>query len=201
MAQSLLATDGYKFSMAEAGWPLRTETFYYSHRKGGPQVLPVDVPAFLRLLLPRPADDDYRYLAEHSYEMGPGFKAAIVQTDALEIRALPRGAKNEMTVRAVVTASGRIGLQRALFQERDRATVPRSGWTPSSGMIQFGRVAPPWGPPPFFQHFAAFSITSLVQSSNRKRTEKATFGQRRGNEVAITQELSGRSAGKRRART
>jgi len=30
MAQSLLATDGYKFSMAEAGWPLRTETFYYS---------------------------------------------------------------------------------------------------------------------------------------------------------------------------
>jgi nicotinic acid phosphoribosyltransferase len=92
MAQSLLATDGYKFSMAEAGWPLRTETFHYAHRKGGPQVLPVDVPAFLRSLLPRPTGDDYRYLAEHSYEMGPGFKAAIVQTDALEIRALPRGA-------------------------------------------------------------------------------------------------------------
>src|SRR4029453_9353639 len=92
MAQSLLATDGYKFSMAEAGWPLRTETFHYSHRKGGPQVLPVDVAAFVRSLLPRPDDDDYRYLAEHSYEMGPGFKAAIVQTDALEIRALPRGA-------------------------------------------------------------------------------------------------------------
>jgi hypothetical protein len=54
-------------------------------------VLPVDVPAFLRSLLPRPADDGYRYLAEHSYEMGAGFKAAIVQTDAVEIRALPRG--------------------------------------------------------------------------------------------------------------
>src|SRR4029453_12618439 len=92
MAQSLLATDGYKFSMAEAGWPLRTETFYYSHRKGGPQVLPVDVAAFVRSLLPRPADDDYRYLAEHSYEMGQGFKAAIVQTEALKISALPRGA-------------------------------------------------------------------------------------------------------------
>jgi nicotinic acid phosphoribosyltransferase len=92
MAQSLLATDGYKFSMAEAGWPLRTETFYYSHRKGGPQVLPVDVPAFLRSLLPTPADDEYRYLVEHSYELGPGFKAAIVQTDALQIHALPRGA-------------------------------------------------------------------------------------------------------------
>ena len=36
---------------------LRTETFYYSHRKGGPQVLPVDIPAFVRSLLPRPADD------------------------------------------------------------------------------------------------------------------------------------------------
>ena len=35
MATSLLATDGYKFSMAEAGWPLRKETFYYTHRKGG----------------------------------------------------------------------------------------------------------------------------------------------------------------------
>src|SRR5262245_18536906 len=78
--------------MAEAGWPLRTESFYYSHRKGGAQVLPVDVAAFVRSLLPKPTDDDYRYLADHSYEMGPGFKAAIVRTDALEIRALPRGA-------------------------------------------------------------------------------------------------------------
>jgi len=81
MAQSLLATDGYKFSMAEAGWPLRTETFYYSHRKGGLQVLPVDVPAFVRSLLPRPADDDYRYLAEHSYASlsgpNPTYPAAI----------------------------------------------------------------------------------------------------------------------------
>src|SRR4029453_6329436 len=92
MAQSLLATDGYKFSMAEAGWPLRTETFYYSHRKGGPQVLPVDVPAFLRSLLPTPADDDYRYLAEHSYERGPGVRAPTVEPAPLQIRALPRGA-------------------------------------------------------------------------------------------------------------
>ena len=92
MAQSLLATDGYKFSMAEAGWPLRTETFYYSHRKGGPQVLPVDVAAFVRSLLPEPVAEDYRYLAEHSYEMGAGFKAAIVQTNTLQIHTLPRGA-------------------------------------------------------------------------------------------------------------
>ena len=91
MAQSLLATDGTS-SWRSAGWPLRTETFYYSHRKGGPQVLPVDARTFVRSLLPRPAEDDYRYLAEHSYEMASGFKAAIVQTDALQIRALARGA-------------------------------------------------------------------------------------------------------------
>ena len=44
MASPALLTDGYKFSMAEAGWPLRRETFYSSHRKGGLQVLPFDVP-------------------------------------------------------------------------------------------------------------------------------------------------------------
>ena len=32
---SITNSDGYKFSMAEAGAALRTETFYYSHRKGG----------------------------------------------------------------------------------------------------------------------------------------------------------------------
>ena len=35
MSTSLIHTDGYKFSMAEAGWPLRRETFYYCHRRGG----------------------------------------------------------------------------------------------------------------------------------------------------------------------
>jgi nicotinate phosphoribosyltransferase len=89
---SVLATDGYKFSMAEAGWPLRKETFYYSHRRGGPQVLPIDVPAFIRSILPDVVEEDYRYLAAHAYEMGPGFKAAIVRKDRVEIRSLPKGA-------------------------------------------------------------------------------------------------------------
>ena len=44
MGTSVLTTDGYKFSMAEAGWPLRREVFYYSHRHGGPQLLPLDPP-------------------------------------------------------------------------------------------------------------------------------------------------------------
>ncbi|MBU8897737.1 nicotinate phosphoribosyltransferase [Corallococcus sp. H22C18031201] len=92
MATSLLATDGYKFSMAEAGWPLRQETFYYAHRKGGLQVMPLDVEAFVRDLLPTPGPDDYEYLARYDYEMGVGFKAAILRRERLTVRAIPRGA-------------------------------------------------------------------------------------------------------------
>jgi nicotinate phosphoribosyltransferase len=93
MGSPLLATDGYKFSMAEAGWPLRRETFYYSHRKGGRQVLPVDVESFVRGLLPEPEEGDYAYLAGSGYEMGAGFKAAVRRKEKLVVRALPRGAR------------------------------------------------------------------------------------------------------------
>lgn len=92
MGGSLLATDGYKFSMAEAGWPLRRETFYYAHRKGGPQLLPFDVEVELKKLLPHPSAADYAYLASHEYEMGAGFKAAIAQVSELKVHALPKGA-------------------------------------------------------------------------------------------------------------
>ncbi|MBZ4419450.1 nicotinate phosphoribosyltransferase [Myxococcus sp. RHSTA-1-4] len=92
MSTSLLATDGYKFSMAEAGWPLRQETFYYSHRKGGLQVMPLDLAAYVKALLPEPRPEDYEYLARYDYEMGVGFKAAILRKDRLTVRAIPRGA-------------------------------------------------------------------------------------------------------------
>ncbi|QSQ13712.1 nicotinate phosphoribosyltransferase [Myxococcus landrumensis] len=92
MATSLLATDGYKFSMAEAGWPLRRETFYYSHRRGGLQVMPLDLAAYVRSLLPEPKPEDYDYLARFDYEMGVGFKAAILRKERLSVRAIPRGA-------------------------------------------------------------------------------------------------------------
>lgn len=91
MTHSLLATDGYKFSMAEAGWPLRNETFYYTHRKGGPQVLPVDVKKFVHDLLPVIRESDYQFLDMHEYEMGIGFKSAMKMTDKLIINALPKG--------------------------------------------------------------------------------------------------------------
>ncbi len=92
MATSLLATDGYKFSMAEAGWPLRRETFYYSHRKGGLQVMPLDLSSFLHGLLPEPRPEDYAFLARHDYEMGVGFKAAMLRRDRIVLHAIPRGA-------------------------------------------------------------------------------------------------------------
>ena len=76
MAAPLLATDGYKFSMAEAGWPLRTETFYLTHRKGGLQVLPFDPKAELERLFPGVEDGDWDYLAASQYEMGPAYRSS-----------------------------------------------------------------------------------------------------------------------------
>ncbi|GMU62328.1 MAG: hypothetical protein AMXMBFR34_40910 [Myxococcaceae bacterium] len=91
MTAPLLATDGYKFSMAEAGWPLRRETFYYSHRKGGLQVLPFDVEAELRKVLPHAEKGDWEYLAAHDYEMGSGYRAAVRAPEKkISVRALPR---------------------------------------------------------------------------------------------------------------
>ncbi|MEW5739861.1 MAG: nicotinate phosphoribosyltransferase [Myxococcota bacterium] len=91
MTAPLLATDGYKFSMAEAGWPLRRETFYYSHRKGGLQVLPFDVHAELAKVLPAVQPGDWEYLAANEYEMGSGYRAAMKGPETkLSVRALPR---------------------------------------------------------------------------------------------------------------
>jgi nicotinate phosphoribosyltransferase len=89
---SLLQTDGYKFSMAEAGFPLRTETFHYVHRRGGWQLLPIDVAAWVRRLLPVPTQADWDYLDSHGYFQGGAFRAAIAQRDQVRIDALPRGA-------------------------------------------------------------------------------------------------------------
>src|SRR5438132_13128657 len=91
MAASLLMTDGYKLSMAEAGWPLRKETFYWSHRRGGPQVLPFDVRAEVMALLPRAEPEELQWLAEHGYETGPGFRLAIDRHEAVIVQTLPQG--------------------------------------------------------------------------------------------------------------
>lgn len=89
MTAPLLATDGYKFSMAEAGWPLRTETFYLTHRKGGLQVLPFDPAVELEKLLPATEAGDWEYLKASQYEMGPAYRAAVTG-GRVSVRALPK---------------------------------------------------------------------------------------------------------------
>lgn len=91
MGSPALLTDGYKFSMAEAGWPLRRETFYSSHRKGGLQVLPFDVKAALLAVLPEAKPADWAFLSSHDYEMGSAVRAALASRE-LVVHALPKNA-------------------------------------------------------------------------------------------------------------
>lgn len=90
MQRSAKETDGYKFSMAEAGNPLRRETFYYSHRKGGWQFLPIDVEKFVRANLPHATFADYAYLDSHNYFLGGAFREAIQRHDEIIVRGLPK---------------------------------------------------------------------------------------------------------------
>ncbi len=92
MARHLLQTDAEKFSMGEAGWPLRTETFYYHHRRGGPHYLPLDVAEYIRARLPVGAsDDDWAYLDRHGYVVGGGFREAMRRVSRVEVHSLPPG--------------------------------------------------------------------------------------------------------------
>jgi nicotinic acid phosphoribosyltransferase len=88
--RSILESDGYKFSMAEAGWPLREETFYYSQRKGGPALLPIDVKAFIKNLLPWITKHDAQFLEANEYSLGIGAQTAFRMHDAVKISALPK---------------------------------------------------------------------------------------------------------------
>jgi len=80
--------------MAEAGAALRTETFYYSHRKGGVNgwhYLPVDVEAFVRSHLPHANTSDYEFLSSHNYDVGAATRKAYSLTDKVKITAIPKG--------------------------------------------------------------------------------------------------------------
>lgn len=88
----VLETDGYKFSMAEVGWPLRQETFVYTHRKGGAQIMPIDLRKHIRDLLPEPSAEDYAYLQKNQYAMGEGFSYAMAEEKKnLIVNAIPKG--------------------------------------------------------------------------------------------------------------
>ncbi len=92
MTSSWLQTDGYKFSMAQAGWPLRRETFVYVHRKGGWQFLPFDPVEEVSKLLPEaPTSDDpwLTWLAGHGYDLGAASRAALADPQ-IAVHGLPK---------------------------------------------------------------------------------------------------------------
>lgn len=93
---TLLNTDAYKLSMAEAGAPLRRECFHYTHRRGGPQLVPLDIAAWVRGLLPDVGEDsarsDFVEAERHGYGLGGASRAALLRGSELAIHALPAGA-------------------------------------------------------------------------------------------------------------
>lgn len=90
MHKSYLTTDGYKFSMGQAGFPLRNETFYLSFRKGGWQYVPFDLEAMVREMLPELAEAaELRFLRDHGLEMTSSMRFALDQR--VTVRAVPAG--------------------------------------------------------------------------------------------------------------
>jgi len=87
---SILATDGYKFSMGQAGFPLRRETFYFSFRRGGWHFNPFDLEAEVRSLISTPPTaTEYEYLAANNYRLTEAMRQAL--SGSLEVRAIPQG--------------------------------------------------------------------------------------------------------------
>ena len=75
---SALMTDAYKLSMAQAGFPLRPETFYLSFRKPGPYWIPFDLEALVRGLLPaEPTEDEREYLESCGLTLSPAMDEAL----------------------------------------------------------------------------------------------------------------------------
>lgn len=90
-APSVLMTDAYKFSMGQAGFPLRQETFYLSFRRCGWYLVPFDLAEIVQYLRPQPATRaEDEFLAGTGYEMSSAMKSAL--SGNLVARAAPRGA-------------------------------------------------------------------------------------------------------------
>jgi nicotinic acid phosphoribosyltransferase len=85
-----LLTDGYKFSMAQAGFPLRHEEFYLHFRKGGPQFIPFDLKAVVTALRPRlPSSREQGFLLANGYGLTPAMEAAL--QGEVTVYAQPQG--------------------------------------------------------------------------------------------------------------
>lgn len=87
---SILMTDGYKFAMAQSGFPLREETFYLSFRTPGKYYIPFDYKKVIQLLIDiEISSSDFTYLKIYNYEMTPAMKEAILSKD-IKIYATPQ---------------------------------------------------------------------------------------------------------------
>jgi nicotinate phosphoribosyltransferase len=92
----MLATDAYKFAMAQAGFPLRKETFYLSFRRGGWQHVPLDLTAWVRARVAEITaayhPDAAKFAATHGYALSEAMRTALADValaDSIEIDAVP----------------------------------------------------------------------------------------------------------------
>jgi nicotinic acid phosphoribosyltransferase len=92
MTTSSLATDAYKFSMAQAGFPLRRETFYFSFRRGGVQFIPLDLENVIFDLVAGLTVDaaDLAFTRENGYGLSDAMEAALTGgPGGIEVQAVP----------------------------------------------------------------------------------------------------------------
>ena len=89
-AATVLMTDGYKFSMGQAGFPLRTETFYLSFRRPGRYFIPFDLNEIIQHLLPLPpTTSESHFLNSVGYGLTPAMEAAL--SGKVVVNAAPKG--------------------------------------------------------------------------------------------------------------
>lgn len=87
-----LWTDRYKLLMAEAGFPLREESFVLSFRRGGPFFVPMDLRAWIHSLRPAPPSaEDLAWVADvNGLSLGQGYRHAL-QEGEIQVDCLPQG--------------------------------------------------------------------------------------------------------------
>lgn len=91
----MLLTDAYKFSLMCGGFPLRRETFYYSHRHGGWQYLPLDVEKWIHQMLMdhfRSVNpEDFNDIRSWGYALDGAAQHALTLLNQVTVQALPKG--------------------------------------------------------------------------------------------------------------
>lgn len=91
---SVLMTDAYKSSMAQAGFPLRPETFNLTLRRGGPHFLPFNFAEVARHLLLGmawgPGEKEWNQRSTNPYQCTAAMLSAL-ESDQIEVWSPPAG--------------------------------------------------------------------------------------------------------------